>query len=157
MNRARAIDVLALPPAGERSPYAAGRTAIAHADGGSRGNPGPAAYGCAYLDEEGEVLGVEGGAAGETTNNVAEYQGCIRALERLRGWKVRHVVLRLDSELVVRQLEGRYRVRQEHLKPLHERARRLCAGFESCRVEHVRREENRIADAVANAVLDGRL
>jgi ribonuclease HI len=154
--RRKAADVAeALPgPPPRRSPYPAGAEAVVHADGASRGNPGPAAYGCVYLGEDGIPLCAEGGTVGRATNNVAEYRGAIAALERLLAWGVGRVRLRLDSQLVVRQLEGRYRVRDEGLKPLHARARTLLDGFDAWSVEHVPRAENALADRVANRALD---
>jgi len=140
------------PPAD--SPYAKDAEAVVHADGASRGNPGPAAYGCVYLADDGTPLCAEGEAIGKATNNVAEYRGALAALERLSRWGVDRVRLRLDSQLVVRQLEGTYRVKDEGLKPLHARARRLLDGFAVAAVEHVPRAENALADRVANAALD---
>ena len=150
------MDVTGILPATAESPFPAGALAMAWADGASRGNPGPAAWGCVYTTEDGEPLCGEAATLGETTNNVAEYRGCIAALERMQAWGVRRGVLRLDSELVVRQINGQYKVRQEHLKPLVARAQSLRAGFEQMRIEHVPRKQNAIADALANAALDGR-
>jgi len=146
------ISEFALPPA--ESPYPHGGPAVVYTDGASRGNPGPAAYGCVYALEDGTVLCAEGVGIGDDTNNVAEWKGCIAALERLTAWGVTDAVLRLDSELVVKQLRGIYKVKKEHLRPLHERARTLSARIPSFRIEHVRRADNALADAMANSALD---
>jgi ribonuclease HI len=150
------LDVTEIAPATAESPYPAGSVGVAYADGASRGNPGPAAWGCVYTLEDGEPLCGEAATLGETTNNVAEYRGCIAALARMRGWRLERAILRLDSELVVKQLNGQYKVRQEHLKPLVAEALELRRGFAELRIEHVPRKQNAIADALANAALDGR-
>jgi ribonuclease HI len=143
---------IATPPS--RSPFPDGTAAVAYADGAARGNPGPAAYGCVYALADGTVLCGEGLALGRATNNVAEYRGLIAALRRLRGWKVRAATVRLDSELVVRQMSGAYRVKNAGLKPLHRQASELAAQFDSIRFEHVPRAANVLADALANLALD---
>ena len=150
------VDVSTIPAASDESPFPTDAIAMAYADGASRGNPGPAAYGCVYTTEDGEPLCGEAGRLGETTNNVAEYRGCIVALGRMRAWGIRRGVLRLDSELVVKQLNGQYKVRQEHLKPLVAEALALRSGFDHLRIEHVPRKQNALADGLANAALDGR-
>jgi ribonuclease HI len=91
---------------------------------------------------------------GVATNNVAEYRALIAALEAARPFPARRARIRLDSQLLVRQLEGRYRVKQPHLRPYFERARELLSEYESVDVAHVRREENTEADALVNAALD---
>lgn len=149
------MDVSDIAVATDASPYPAGSTGVAYADGASRGNPGPAAFGCVYTTEEGEALCGDAARLGETTNNVAEYRGCIAALARMKAWGLRRGVLRLDSELVVKQLNGQYKVRQEHLKPLVAEALALRAAFDHMRIEHVPRKQNALADALANAALDG--
>lgn len=145
---------LPLPPA--ESPFPEGETAYAYADGASRGNPGPAAYGCVYAVEDGALpLCGEGKVLGETTNNVAEYRGAIAALRRLADWGVAKAVLRLDSQLVVRQLDGSYRVKDSKLRELHAEAKVEAARFRSLRFEHVPRKMNALADRMANHALDG--
>ncbi len=129
---------------------------VAHADGGARGNPGPAACAAVVFDADGAELLRRARVLGSTTNNVAEYAGAAMALEACAQLGAREVTLRLDSELVVRQLTGRYRVRNAGLKPWHARVRRLCERFERVRIEHVAREANALADALVNAALDGR-
>lgn len=127
---------------------------MAYADGASRGNPGKASYGVVYTLEDGTALCGEGGAIGKATNNVAEYRGLLAALTRLRSWKISNAIVRLDSELVVRQMQGRYKVKNLGLKPLYEQAKELADEFSKLRLEHVPREQNALADAMANIALD---
>ena len=127
---------------------------IGWADGASRGNPGPAAWGMALATPAGEELAAEGRAIGRATNNVAEYRGAIAAAEAALALGADELELRLDSQLVVRQLEGRYRVKHRDLKPLFERLSGLAGQFAAFRAVHVPRERNRRADALANAALD---
>lgn len=131
--------------------------AVAYIDGGSRGNPGPAGYGVCIEDEEGRVVDELNGAIGKATNNRAEYHGLIAALEYLAAHGHRDAIVRSDSELLTRQMRGKYRVRQPELAILHGRARELAARLERVRFEHVPRERNRRADALANAAMDGTL
>lgn len=130
-----------------------GRSAVANIDGGSRGNPGPAGYGVRIEDEDGTVVELKE-SLGVATNNVAEYHGLIAAL----AWAARHGVGRLkvrsDSELLVRQMRGEYRVKHPGLQPLCEEARRLVREIGDVRFEHVRRELNRHADRLANQAMD---
>ncbi len=142
------------PPCGEVSPFGSSAKAVVNTDGASRGNPGPAAYGCVYATVDGVVLCGEAQAIGVATNNVAEYRGAIAALGRLKRWGIRRVVLRLDSQLVVRQLEGSYRVKDAGLKPLHAEAASLLDGFDEAVLEYVPRAENALADRLANHALD---
>ncbi|HKZ51545.1 MAG TPA: ribonuclease HI family protein [Dehalococcoidia bacterium] len=129
---------------------------VVQADGASRGNPGPAAIGYVVWDEEGRERAAAGRVIGVATNNEAEYRAAIAGLEAAVALGAQRVELRLDSELVVRQLEGRYRVRNPALGRLHGRLRELAAGLEALAVRHVPRGENRRADALANAALDRR-
>jgi probable phosphoglycerate mutase len=124
------------------------------ADGGSRGNPGPAAGGAVLIADDGTVVREISVFLGRATNNVAEWHGLLRGLEAARDLGVRAVSVRLDSELVVRQLTGVYRVKHADLIPLHAKARSLLRGFEAFDVEHVRRAQNALADAVVNQCLD---
>ena len=133
-----------------------GLSLIAYADGGSRGNPGKAACGVLVTDADGAELLRRAKTIGKATNNVAEYEGVLYALELCRELGAAHVVLRLDSELVVRQLEGRYKVKHAGLARLHVRAREAASEFETFHVEHVPRAQNKIADQLANAALDGK-
>ena len=131
--------------------------AVAYIDGGSRGNPGPAGYGVRIEDEEGRVVDELNGAIGTATSNRAEYRGLIAALEYLAAHGHRDAIVRSDSELLTRQMRGEYRVRQPELAILHGRARELASRLERVRFEHVPRERNRRADALANAAMDGAL
>ena len=131
----------------------AGRFKVA-VDGGSRGNPGPAAWAVVVLDDEGAVAEGHAGFLGPATNNVAEYQGLIEALRLARERCATAVEVRADSELVVRQMQGRYRVRHPALVPLWQEAVRLASSFPSFRIVHVPRGENKEADRLVNAALD---
>jgi ribonuclease HI len=130
---------------------------LVHADGGARGNPGPAAIGAVVVDPTTTPptrLATVSERIGVTTNNVAEYRAVIAGLEAARSYEPRVVRLRADSMLVIRQLEGAWRVKQAHLKPLYQRARALLAEFEVVDLAHVRREQNGDADLLVNAALD---
>lgn len=127
-------------------------------DGASRGNPGPAAVGVVlYVDDpDGDAIPVAeiSEAIGETTNNVAEYTAVIRGLRRAAELGAAEVEVRTDSELLVKQVNGEYRVRNPALQTLHAEVQRLRATFDACPVLHIRRERNREADALANRALD---
>jgi ribonuclease HI len=140
-------------PARPPAPAAAGH-AVAYSDGASRGNPGPAAIGFLILDADGAELAAEGRRIGKTTNNVAEYRGAIAALERASQLGLRDVELRMDSELVVKQINGEYRVKQPALADLKAQVDSLLAGFRRWTVRHVRRAENSETDRLANEALD---
>lgn len=127
-----------------------------HIDGGSRGNPGDAGFGVYVARPGGGVVAELYGFLGRATNNVAEYQALIHALEFARKRGAQRVRLYSDSELVVRQMSGKYRVKHPDMLPLHRRASELLRGFESATLEHVRREQNREADRLANQALDER-
>jgi ribonuclease HI len=130
---------------------------IIHTDGASRGNPGPAAF--AYvIARDGQLLHEEAGRLPDTTNNQAEYTALVRALEHaLRLGPEHRVTLHSDSELMVKQMNGQYRVKDAGLRPLYEEAVRLTNGFRHpVRFVHVRREANVRADQLCNEVLDGR-
>jgi ribonuclease HI len=124
-------------------------------DGGSRGNPGPAAWGVAVLDDDGECVEGHSGSIGRATNNVAEYRALIEALRLADRRGAGEVDIQADSELVVRQIKGEYRVRHPDLKPLYLEAVRLIRGLSSFRIRHVRREYNTLADRLVNSALDG--
>lgn len=124
---------------------------IVSCDGASRGNPGPAGAGAQITDDDGIVLAEIAEGLGEATNNVAEYTAVIRGLERARELGATDVLLRSDSQLLINQLNGRYRVKSPNLLPLHQRVRELAASFVSIEFEHVRRERNVEADRLANA------
>jgi ribonuclease HI len=127
---------------------------IVSCDGASRGNPGPAGIGAQVTDERGAILGEIARGIGETTNNVAEYTAVIEGLELAHELGAKTVTLRSDSQLLINQLTGRYRVKSEHLQPLHRRARSLGSGFERISFEHVPREQNSAADTLANLGVD---
>jgi ribonuclease HI len=124
------------------------------ADGGSRGNPGPAASGAVLFDEGGAVLCEVGTYLGVATNNVAEWTGLVTGLEAALELGIDDLAVRLDSELVVKQISGAYRVKHEGLIPLHAKAKMLLRMFVRVDVQHVRRKENAAADALVNQVLD---
>ena len=127
---------------------------MAYSDGASRGNPGPAAYGIRILDGDGAELFSGGERIGRATNNVAEYRGAIAALDKARALGLTEIELRMDSELVVKQLGGEYRVRQPALAVLKQQLDELIRGFRRFRVRHVPREENGEADRLANEALE---
>jgi ribonuclease HI len=126
----------------------------ANIDGGSRGNPGPAAYGVVVRDARGEIVARLKKYIGQSTNNVAEYFGLIAALDYAENHGVRALHVRSDSELLVKQMRGQYKVRSEDLRPLFERAKKMSQGFEAFRIDHVYREQNSEADALANQAMD---
>ncbi|MFM7225145.1 MAG: ribonuclease HI family protein [Actinomycetota bacterium] len=123
------------------------------ADGGARGNPGPAAIGAVLLDPATDPptrLATVSERIGETTNNVAEYRAVIAGLEAAQAFPARCLRVRADSMLVIEQLRGVWKVRQPHLRPLHARARELLAAYAEVDLAHVRREFNVDADALVN-------
>ncbi len=124
------------------------------ADGGSRGNPGPAASGAVLVDAEGNVIDSVGLYLGRATNNVAEWTALCIGLERALERGIRRLAVRLDSELVVKQMLGEYRVKHADLLPLYRRARALLSKFEHVDIAHVRRKDNALADRLVNEVLD---
>jgi len=127
-----------------------------HIDGASRGNPGEAGFGVHVTRPDGaEVAGLYG-YLGRATNNVAEYEALLHALRYALGRGARRVRVFSDSELVVRQMEGRYRVKHPDMIPLHSEARSLLARFDEVLLTHVPREQNREADRLANRALDER-
>jgi ribonuclease HI len=127
---------------------------IVACDGAARGNPGPAGIGVQITTEDGAVVEEIARGIGEATNNVAEYTAVIEGLTAAEGFGARTVTLRSDSLLLVQQLNGRYRVKSEHLRPLHRRARNLVAGFDRVAIEHVPRGRNAEADRLANEGVD---
>jgi ribonuclease HI len=127
---------------------------VIHIDGASRGNPGEAGFGI-YVQDRSRTTELYG-YLGQATNNVAEYQALLHALRHALARGANRIEIRSDSELVVRQIEGRYRVKHPGLAPLHREAMGLLARFEHARLLHVVREENRDADRLANLALDRR-
>lgn len=127
-------------------------TLTAHTDGAAKGNPGPAAIGYT-IEKDGVVLEEYCEYIGDATNNVAEYTAFIRVLARLRELGATEVTIHSDSELAVRQINGRYKVKNEGLKPLFDRVMKMGANFEVFRVVHVPREMNSAADGLANRAI----
>ena len=128
---------------------------ILYCDGASRGNPGPASIGAVlYAPSDREPVAEISEAIGVTTNNVAEYRALEAGLQRASELGVRRLRVRLDSQLLVKQLSGEYRVKSAGLKPLYTSVCRLIEGFDAVEVSHVRRESNTVADALANKALD---
>ena len=135
----------ATPPAGVH---------IANIDGASRGNPGPASYAVVIRDPGGKTILELAKNIGRETNNVAEYYALLAALDYVTSHNISALRIRSDSELLVRQMQGRYKVKSADLKPLHERASKMAKQIGYFAIEHVRRELNRDADALANVALD---
>jgi ribonuclease HI len=127
---------------------------IANIDGASRGNPGPASYAVVLRDPQGKIALELAKNIGRETNNVAEYFALLAALDYAASHNIAALRVRSDSELLVRQMQGRYKVKSPDLKPLHERATKLSRQLQYFAIEHVRRELNRDADALANVALD---
>jgi len=129
-------------------------TFTTYIDGGARGNPGPAGWGAVIQDGSGEVVAELFGALPHATNNVAEYSGLLAALDWCAGQGATVVHVRSDSLLLVQQMRGVYKVKNEGLKPLHGRARLLAHSIGKVTFEHVRRELNKEADRLANRAMD---
>ena len=130
---------------------------LLYTDGGSRGNPGPAACGAIAFDatDKAELLR-RARTLGKATNNVAEYQGAVLGLELCRELGATRVHLHMDSELVVKQLKGEYKVKDANLRGYHAKVRDLISQFSAVIVKHVPRTENKMADKLVNAALDGK-
>lgn len=129
-------------------------TITANIDGGARGNPGPAAYGVVVRDDKGKIITELGEYLGLQTNNFAEYSGLLAALEYAQKENIAALKVLSDSELLVKQMKGLYKVKSPGLVPLFERARSLSRRLQYFSIEHVRRERNRDADRMVNQVLD---
>jgi ribonuclease HI len=127
---------------------------VIYTDGGARGNPGPAAAGAVILADDGRVLVEISEYLGVATNNVAEYRALLLALQRAIDEGCREADICMDSELIVRQLNGQYRVKDAKIIPLHAKARHLLRQFDVANLTHVRREQNQLADKLVNAALD---
>ena len=127
---------------------------VAYIDGGSRGNPGLAGYGVRIEHHDGTLCDELHGAVGVTTNNAAEYHGLIAALRYLVTHEHREARIRSDSQLLIRQMRGEYRVRHHRLRPLHQQARQLVARLDRVVFEHVPRASNTDADRLANVAMD---
>ncbi len=141
-----------LPP--KASPQKEFPELFIHADGASRGNPGEAGAGAVISDSRGRTLKEVKCFLGMTSNNVAEYRALILALEKALELGARSITVLLDSELVVRQIRGEYRVREPHLKVLHQKAQEVLNQFSQYSILYIPREENRRADQLANEAID---
>jgi ribonuclease HI len=139
---------------GEPPPEAKPLAWRANIDGGSRGNPGPASYGVVIRDPRGEIVARLKKYIGRTTNNVAEYYGLIAALDYAEANSIRALRVESDSELLVKQIRGQYKVKSADLKPLYERAKKMSQAIPAFRIDHVYREQNREADLLANEAMD---
>lgn len=140
---------MSLPPREGRP-----RRVTVYADGAARGNPGPAGAGVRIEDARGRRVSEAARYLGEATNNVAEYRALILGLELARELGASEVELRADSELIIRQMTGEYRVRNVRLQELHRQAQALEQAFRSVGYVHIRREQNRAADRLANLAID---
>ncbi|MDP2181082.1 MAG: ribonuclease HI family protein [Actinomycetota bacterium] len=133
-----------------------GGRCVLRTDGGARGNPGPAGAGFVLADANGARICGGGRFLGETTNNIAEYEALLWGLRSARARGCEMLTVYSDSELVVKQLNGQYRVKHPNMQPLYAKACSLLAQFRDVKVVHVRREENAEADALANQAMDAR-
>jgi ribonuclease HI len=138
------------------APTPPGQTVIANIDGGARGNPGPAAYGVIIRNPKGEVVAELSQYLGHQTNNFAEYSGLLAALDYAVREKVGRLKVRSDSELLVRQMKGVYKVKNPALQELFRQAQMLVRKLEHFSIEHVFREQNKEADRLVNEALDSR-
>jgi probable phosphoglycerate mutase len=129
----------------------------AYFDGGARSNPGPAGYGVFIVDDAGKVLAELHGSLGIATNNIAEYRGLIAALQWAVDQHLTSIVVKGDSLLIIEQMRGNYKVKNEGLKPLHMQARMLVMQIGNVKFEHVPREQNKDADRLSNVGMDGNL
>lgn len=129
---------------------------IINADGAARGNPGPAAIGVILKDEAGNIIGRISRRLSATTNNQAEYQAIIAALKKAINYGARQVILKSDSELVVKQINGQYKIKNTGLRPLYQEIVRLIGSLESFYISYIPREQNTEADKLANMALDRR-
>ena len=127
---------------------------VINVDGGARGNPGPAAVGVVVRDETGQVIEDHGVRIGDATNNVAEYKALLLGIERALALGATDLELIGDSELVVKQVQGKYKVKNAGIKPLHAEARAGLSKLDNWQIRHVRREQNSDADSLVNQALD---
>lgn len=141
-------------PQSPTPPAAQDREAVLWTDGAARGNPGPAGIGAILKSPSGEVLFTGSEFLGHTTNNVAEYKAVLLGLAGALEQGIQHVEVRADSELLIKQLKGEYRVKSAGLKPLFDEARLLLGRFKSVKLTHIRRELNGEADRLANQGID---
>ncbi len=127
-----------------------------YVDGGARGNPGPAACGYILKEPEGKIIESEGIFLGETTNNIAEYTGLLKGLQCARKHNIKALHIFSDSELMVKQIIGEYKVKSSNLQPLYHQIQRLLLSFDRWQIRHIPRELNKEADALVNRVLDNK-
>ena len=127
---------------------------IAYIDGGSRGNPGPAAAGFTLADSNGNQIQAKGFFLGQTTNNIAEYTSFLKALEAAKQTQAEQLTVYSDSELLVKHINGQYKVKSEQIRPLFRKAVELLNGFKSWQVHHIPREKNQRADDIVNRALN---
>jgi ribonuclease HI len=155
MHRYSALvaDEKTVPGVGEASNATASH-AILWSDGAARGNPGPAGIGAILKSPNGEVLATESRFLGHTTNNIAEYRALLLGVTRALELGIENLEIRADSELLIKQLRGEYRVKNEGLKPLYAEAKQLLSRFRAVKLTHVRRELNVEADRLANRGID---
>ena len=132
-----------------------GSAATAHVDGGSRGNPGPAGYGVFITRDDGSTVEIKE-SIGITTNNVAEYNGLLAALRWAAEHGIRSLTVRADSELMIKQMRGEYRVKNADLRALYDEAQHLLHQFDEARIDHNLRDKNKLADKLVNLALDRR-
>jgi ribonuclease HI len=125
-----------------------------YTDGAARGNPGPAAIGVVIKDETGQIINTISKRLGNTTNNQAEYRAVIAGMEKAIGLGTRHILIKSDSELVVKQLNGLYKIKNVALRPLYQEVGRLIGALESFSISYIPRAQNAAADALANKALD---
>lgn len=126
----------------------------AYTDGASRSNPGEASIGLVIFDKENNCLYEEGSYLGKTTNNVAEYTGILRVLDLAVKNKVAKLTIKTDSELATKQMKGLYKIKSALLKPIYSQCKELESQIEDFNILHIQREDNHLADALANATLD---
>ena len=127
---------------------------LLYTDGAARGNPGPAGAGAYICTDDGEIVAEIAEYVGETTNNVAEYRALLAGLKRLVHLGINEAEILADSELMVRQLQGRYRVKHPNLRPLYTEAVALLKKIPRCSIRHIVREKNKEADRLANQAID---
>lgn len=145
-----------LPPE-PQGPVAVPSSLKLFSDGAARGNPGPAGAGAVLMDAEGRVVARLGRFLGVQTNNYAEYMGLLLGLKHARSLGVKELEVLADSELLIRQLQGRYQVKSPTLRPLYEEARALLGQFSRVKLTHVPREKNKAADEMSNRAIDERM
>lgn len=129
---------------------------ILHTDGGSRGNPGPAAWGAVLYSPDGKLVGIDGKYLGEATNNEAEYEGIIQGLLMATRKNIKDMAVYVDSDLACKQITGKWKAKAEHIRVLRDRVLEASKKYNSIEFHHTPRENNSMADRVVNIVLDAR-